>query len=143
LAGWQDSVQHPALLTPWSLMHFGSGCVASAVLRQVDPGIAFHHALTYWITLHMVYELKDVGLAALQLSLRGALAADDPTNNSPLNSGGDQVCSALGFVLAWVSRASVLESVIVLALMGVVLASSRMSADRRAISLTRIWADRG
>ena len=142
-AAWHDSLQMPALLTPWSLAHFASGVVAAACARAFSRA-GFGDAFRTWLVLHLLYELKDQVRAALGHlgPTRGyqPLPLSHTTNNSPLNTAGDQTASALGFVLAWTLRAPLVEAAAASALLFVVLASSAMSrSGTEAIPLWQVW----
>ena len=80
--GYRDSEQLPVVLTPWSLIHFLSGCAAKQSKRM---------SFTTWFIAHGLYETKDQIVRTLSTKKSKA--------NSWPNTAGDQTCAMLGYLI--------------------------------------------
>jgi hypothetical protein len=54
-----ETQDHPALLTPWSLVHFTFGMLYVCVVRLAFPHISAVVALFSFTLVHLLYEFKD------------------------------------------------------------------------------------
>ena len=97
----KDSTTDPALFTPWSIMHFGSGFYLYLFLYLYTTN-SLKTNFYIMLIIHTIYELKDLyityfmGIKPGDVSLAGLIA-----NSSFYNSIGDTISSILGFYVAY------------------------------------------
>ena len=91
--GIHDSKEQPTVVTPWSYMHVVSGVLLFAVISCAQPK-AWGPVSTFVIAslIHACYEAKD---------LYRSYGSQTDTNNSWMNSLGDQACATVGMFLAF------------------------------------------
>jgi len=86
----KDDMENPVLFTPWSWVHFTSGCAAKQGFYGVGPFTIWEFEI-----IHGLYEFKDqfVSKQAQEGKSEGPL-------NSLQNSVGDQIIATLGHLYA-------------------------------------------
>lgn len=104
----RDNRVDPAFLTWWTLVHFWSGLLFFAVAHTLlVPGTAEPVPFLVASGLHLVYELKDLALTYVW-PIGTCCFGLIPVDNSLLNSVGDQIAMALGYLWAATARGSTL-----------------------------------
>lgn len=83
-----DSKQNPALITPFTGIHFLSGVAANFISRKIN--IPYYKAFIIWFLIHMFYEIKDLYYSYITKT---------GFDNSFINSVSDQVFGVLGFMI--------------------------------------------
>ena len=113
-----DSQKKPALLTPWSIIHFLSGVIAGLLVRHLN--LDFFWSLVIYILMNIIYETKDI------MFTNGT--------NSWQNTLVDIIVGILGFL--WVTQTVVsTKMVIALSTILYLIFASPMSAEK-----TEVWS---
>lgn len=148
LVGARDSVDRPAALSPWTLMHFAMGVFAYGAYAAYFPGLARRGGplpgLAAWSLLHLAYEAKDYYVSYHVPAERRT----SPLTNSWHNSVGDQLASMLGFAAGARLGAGLLAGVLAVAAAYALLATPLFVGlehqDRRwALAPGDLWRSRG
>lgn len=85
----------PALFTPWSLVHVGSGAALCAALANRSV----RHPFLWALAIHTIYEFKDFYISYVVVNDdEEDLEEDQDGDNSLLNSLGDTVAMVLGYM---------------------------------------------
>lgn len=82
---YSETPKNPSISTPFTFFHFVTGMLAFVVLSWLN--IKVEYGFVMWMTVHTIYEFKDVTYPN--------------TKNSLTNSLGDTAAAALGFMLMW------------------------------------------
>ena len=83
-----DKYETPALLTPFSIVHFLSGAASAAVLYGMY-GLDFQMSFVIFFVAHFIYEYKDY---------RNSYILRVSNDNTLENSVADQICGIIGFL---------------------------------------------
>lgn len=84
-----DNTSHPALVTPWSLIHIFSGIMAYILLSTFTSWNNFEKGLA-WLNLGTFYEIKD---------MYKTYVSKEHNYNTFANSMGDIVFNMIGFFI--------------------------------------------
>jgi uncharacterized membrane protein len=87
-----DKRHRPAILTPFSLIHFLNGLVYYLITVRI-LNINYTLSFVTWFIFHLAYEIKDFTYSYIQKDENN----DYITNNSYINSISDQIVAILGF----------------------------------------------
>jgi hypothetical protein len=85
LISLSENAKEPALVTPWTIIHFIGGVLFSIFSKSVH--FQKNKALITFFTLHAMYEIRDCYIYK--------------PHNSIANSVGDQLFAVVGFILGW------------------------------------------
>lgn len=100
----KDTVENPALFSPWSFQHFIVGFAAYVIIKAVAPELSLTAIVIIGFIVHTVYELKDILCYDKELFRKifrsGPLKNRPDLNNSIANSVGDTIMAFFGCVLA-------------------------------------------
>ena len=137
----RDCVNKPAVVTPWSMIHFSSGIAAHSVallVVQKYSDVSMLTCFAAWAGLHLLYEIKDVYYAyEAEKSKRTDI-------NSFANSMGDQFFAMIGFISALVvlkEKNTITATLMMLVLSFAILRSPAF--DTGARTGNDIWNERG
>jgi hypothetical protein len=86
-----DTLKSPAYLTPWSLVHIGSGIVFYLFMKRFFPSFSNTDIGLTWLNVGTFYEIKDM--------YHTYVFKDTDYNTFP-NSMGDIICNMIGFFIA-------------------------------------------
>ena len=106
-----DAINNPTWFTPWSFMHFMSGFVSYAIIKIIFPNTSLLDKFLIWMCIHTIYEIKDICKAYLDYD--GSFWS----NNSFINSLGDTICAAFGFIIGYIVLDKAANEIIILMLM--------------------------
>ena len=82
-----DSIKHPSVLTPWSIIHFATGITSRSL------SLTARSTLCWW---HALYECKDLFFSYVMRKNLNPNLPKDEIQNSIYNSIGDQIVFTLG-----------------------------------------------
>lgn len=88
-----DTVENPAFITPWTLVHFLSGFLFYVFFKYFLPKTPNWNLFIALAIIHTVYEIKHLYLSQ---TMRGVYW----NNDSVINSLGDSMANFLGFYIA-------------------------------------------
>ena len=88
---FEDTIQKPAIITPWSIVHFLAGVVLYCYAKYLCKGLSSLNAVLVMLFIHTVYEIKD-----LMMYIGFTSKNNYFTNNSLTNSIGDTIFALLG-----------------------------------------------
>lgn len=91
-----DTIKNPSLITPWSTVHFLSGCYLFAFGEIWTKNILINFSIG--IIIHTLYEIKDIYMSSNCSNIKNW------KHNSLWNSFGDTICFALGFLMIYVGN---------------------------------------
>jgi hypothetical protein len=135
LVAKRDTLDRPAALTPWTLIHVCTGVTAYVAQAQLFPRASVATGAAVFFVLHALYEAKD---------LYKTYVARTTTHNTLVNSVADQAFSTLGFLAAARLSLNVGSLLAIWMVSLMVLALPQTGRDgRAALSPGQLWDSRG
>lgn len=99
IVGSNDYINMPALLTPFTFVHFYAGFVGFVLIKYFYPKLSFQNTFLIFIILHTIYEIKDL-LCYNDWICSNIFNSCSDLDNSIVNSIGDTIASIIGLFIA-------------------------------------------
>jgi len=103
-----DTMSKPSWFTPWSFIHFFTGFILFIIIKIIFPKITLVDNFLIVMCIHTIYEIKDMCYAYIHHN------GSKWTNNSFINSIGDTICAAFGFIVGYIALNNASNSTIIL-----------------------------